>query len=297
MKKEKGQVIIILLLVILVVLAIGVAIVQKSLSDVSTSSKIEHSSRAFSAAEAGLESAFLLPEGTPTTINLGELGNQSNATVKISYSQPDLAGQALEYPPLTKADFAHFWLKSLDDDPLKDYNKLSFRVWFGSCEDPPCFDGSDQSEIKPAVEVSLIKKLADGTYVYYKSYLDSDPVRSNSFTKVQGAVGMCSSLGVEGLTTESATSLFYCRADVSGYTLGPGESLVLVRVRVLYSNEAQKVALGPSVSSDFLPPQAALFVSEGKSGEVIRRLRVLRVKDVVPPFFDFAIFSIGPIKK
>ena len=63
MKEQKGQVILILILVMTVGLAIGLSIVQKSLVDISTASKIEQSSRAYSAAEAGVERAFGRPGG------------------------------------------------------------------------------------------------------------------------------------------------------------------------------------------------------------------------------------------
>ncbi len=47
MNNQKGQLILILILVMTVALSIGLSIVQKSLVDVSTSSKVEQSSRAF----------------------------------------------------------------------------------------------------------------------------------------------------------------------------------------------------------------------------------------------------------
>ena len=58
MNNERGQIILVLVLVITVALAIGISVVQRSLSDISTSTKVEESSRAFSAAEAGIERAL-----------------------------------------------------------------------------------------------------------------------------------------------------------------------------------------------------------------------------------------------
>ncbi len=306
MKKSAGQVIIILLLVILVVLAIGVAIVQKSLSDVSTSSKIEHSSRAFSAAEAGLESALLLPVGSPTTINTGSLGNDSSAKVEVNFNLPDEQGQALEYPPFTKADFAHFWLKDPSPGGILDYDKNSFRIWFGNCQ-TPCWNVSDANNPKPAIEVVIVLKDGSGNYLSQRRYYDSDTSRDlPGFEKISNSnpndpKGYCTSNG-QGVFTTSSSSLtdlskFYCWVRVDQYK-SAGEPFI-ARVRILYSSQAQKVALEPTDNgvAHFLPPQAALISSEGISGDVVRRLRVLKVKDVVPPFFDFAIFSTGPIKK
>src|SRR5687768_11168985 len=102
MKKMKGQVILILLLVMTVGLAIGLSVIQRSLSDVTTASKIEQSSRAFSAAEAGIERAL---KGNCTDNNCVNLNNSSQAVVQDSGSVPAIATNgnqqiALEYPPI-----------------------------------------------------------------------------------------------------------------------------------------------------------------------------------------------------
>ena len=55
---QSGQIVIILLLLMLVILSIGLAVTQRTITNVSTSSQTEQSSRAFSAAEAGLEVQF-----------------------------------------------------------------------------------------------------------------------------------------------------------------------------------------------------------------------------------------------
>src|SRR3989339_1641784 len=75
-RRQAGQVILILILVMAVALAIGISVIQRSLSDISTSSKVEQSSRAFSAAEAGIEKAL---RGDATAVSFPE--NNSSATV------------------------------------------------------------------------------------------------------------------------------------------------------------------------------------------------------------------------
>ena len=61
---KKGQILLALILVMTVALAIGLSVIQKSLVDVSTSTKVEQSSMAFSAAEAGIERSL------PMALNL-----------------------------------------------------------------------------------------------------------------------------------------------------------------------------------------------------------------------------------
>ena len=57
--KQKGQVIIVLLLIILVSLSVGLAVVQNSLTDISTSTKTDQASRAFPLLRLVLKALYL----------------------------------------------------------------------------------------------------------------------------------------------------------------------------------------------------------------------------------------------
>src|SRR3989338_1010156 len=114
MRNERGQVVLILVLVMTVALAIGISVIQRSLSDVSTSSKVEQSSRAFSAAEAGIENKL---SGGTGSINFTE--NSSTAEVTGGDLVPVVPAVGtrqvpLEYPPLAKEEVAHVWLANPD---------------------------------------------------------------------------------------------------------------------------------------------------------------------------------------
>ncbi|MBI3486392.1 hypothetical protein HY025_05655 [Candidatus Daviesbacteria bacterium] len=294
MKNQTGQVIIILLLIILVALTIGVAIVQNSLSDVSTSTKTEQSSRAFSAAEAGIEQALITNTSGPVSLD-----NSSTADINVLLDLPANASTALEYPPITKADFAQFWLA----DPTTQatfFNGSSFQVYFGNCSQNPCEAVSD----KPAIEVdTVIKDSLTGNYRWDKQYFDSDGSRTNTnnFQKINGA-GCDNNMGggstINANTTNSPTSQFYCYVNVL-YSSVSTDIPILVRVRILYSSTAQKIALMPIPGNNGkgLPAQATTYTSVGKSGESIRQVKIFKEQNVVPYFFDFAIFSTAPITK
>lgn len=296
-KKQKGQVIIILLLIILVSLSIGLVVVQNSLTDVSTSTKTEYSSRAFSAAEAGLERALLL---TGDVANL-DLGNDANADVVARLDLPQ-GPEALEYPPITRADFAHFWFENPTGGG-QSYNEDGFMVYFGNCSKLKC--SSDfESDLKPAVEVNTVLEIPSDSQLYRWDKRNFDSVdRGNGFVKLESTGdSMCSDGGVlseTGGTTASANSKFYCMVKISGFKdlYGNDAKLKLARIRVLYSNSAQKVAVGPLPATSNLPPQASIYTATGTSGESVRRLEVFREKNVVPYFFDFAVFSTENIDK
>src|SRR5258708_9711539 len=84
---QNGQIVVVLVLVMLVALTIGLAITLRSVSDVTTSTQTEQSSRAFSAAEAGIERAIQDGPGAAQTSQFA-LDNQSNAQVTLSSNLP-----------------------------------------------------------------------------------------------------------------------------------------------------------------------------------------------------------------
>lgn len=276
MKNQKGQVILVLILVMTVALAIGISVIQRSISDVSTSSKVEQSSRAFSAAEAGIEKAIQSNSAITSPVNLG-----NNATIQdVQKNDIPQARQALEYPPLAKEEMAQVWLA----DPVTldaVYSQSSFNVYFGK---PNTSD-------KPAIEITIVS-LIGANYVPTKRFFDSDSNRasSNNFTPAS-----CTNPSIR-TNANTTDSQFYCVVSVSGYPYNGGAKPILVRIRLLYSSSSHPVAVGP-VSGSSLPVQARIFTSTGVSGLTQRKVQVFRLDKVVPPYFDYAIFSTGVINK
>lgn len=270
----------ILILVMTVALAIGLSVIQRSLSDISTSSKVEQSSRAFSAAEAGIEKAL---RNDFTGANFDEIN--ASATVFDSGSLP-AAGQALEYPPLGKEEVAQVWLADPKANlpsctaPYVCYGLSSFYVYFGT---PNTSD-------KPAIEVTVVSW--DGTrYVPTKRFFDSDSTRAstNGFTDVSSS---CTSNQMVRTNANTTDSKFYCKVTVDGYS--PAAPM-LARIRLLYSSTSHPVAIAPRDAS--FPLQARIFTSTGVAGDTQRKVQVFRLDKVVPPYFDYGIFSAGEIRK
>lgn len=283
---QDGQIVIILLLMMLVILSIGLAITQRTITNVTTSTQTEQSSRAFSAAEAGIERAIQGNSSTQTTVNVSLPGNESSATVSVSGDLP-VSTQALEYPPLSKEEIAQFWFAN----PVTlaaFYNNSTFKVYFGN---------ENGSTDKPALEVNVITQNG-GNYNSYKYYYDSNTVRAdqNIFNKVNCAGG--NSIN----TSESSNSQFYCQVDVPptptdrtgapSYTGTP----IMARIRFLYTNNKHKIAVNP-VGGGSLPPQAKTFTSTGTAGSAQKRIKVFRELYYIPHYFDFSVFSSGDIIK
>lgn len=306
MKNQNGQTIIILLLIMLVALSIGLAITQRSVVDLSSSNVAEQSARAFSAAEAGLEQA--IQQGT--TISNLNLGNQSSANVTISAGLPR-PHQALEYPPIGKKDEAQFWLADPYTLNAAYPAGANLNVYFGNV--PPDYTSPDN----PALEVDIITKNSSGTYVTTRGYYDtlSSRASTNGFTNLPSVSPATCPLNSSPpkINTSNSTGYnpsnpndpayqdrqFRCYVPI---TLPSGNTPIMIRARILYSNVSQPIAVQPDPTqvnnpAYSLPYQAKIYTSVGVSGNTQKRIQVFKLDSVVPPYFDFSIFSAGSINK
>lgn len=289
---QKGQILLILLLVMTVGLAIGLSVIQRSLTDVSTSSKLEQSTRALSAAEAGIERA--LEPNQPSSFQIPLTENNSNASVSNSGLLP-APNSPLEYPPLSKEEVAQFWLA--DPNPAQNlpkyYSQDTLDIYWGT----PGLSDSD----KAALELSVIYK--DNSANYGKKQYFFDPVtarRSNNNFADPSLSGNCN--GSNNFTGSNTT--YACRVTISGLSslVGASGELIMARARFLYTNVTQPLALSPTGgvcgnNSCSLPPQASVYTSTGSAGDAQRRVQLFRMDQVIPPYLDYAIFSAGDIVK
>ncbi|MCL4366050.1 pilus assembly PilX N-terminal domain-containing protein [Patescibacteria group bacterium] len=285
MVNEKGQVILILILVMTVALAIGVSIIQHSLSDISTSTQVEQSSRAFSAAEAGIEKAIQSGASISVPIDLG-----NNSTIdKVQVEDAPAATQALEYLPLVKEELAQVWLARPSDLAVA-YAGGTLDIYWGE----PGITGIN----KPAIEITVVYQDSLNAYQSKKYLLDQDAnTRSNGFT----AVTTCPSSPAISTSLSPTPKTFMCQQSIdvsSTYLCGNStclSKLILLRARLLYNNTAQPFAVRPT--SGVLPIQAKQLTSVGISGNTQRVVRVFRLEGVVPQYFDYGVFSVGQINK
>lgn len=278
---EQGQVVLVLLLTMLVGLGIGLAVTQKSITDVTTSTQTEQASRAFSAAQAGLERALLNPAPS-VVINKTELDNKSSASVTVNANQPVVgAGTPLEFPGVISDTIGQVWLAN-PATIAAYYTQNNVNLYFG-----------DESAAElPAAEIVAIVKNGSN-YVATRTYIDTNNSRTaqNGFTNCPG--------NPAAITTTSGTGRdFKCLVNIPLSTGTP----IMIRVKLLYTTTGQNVAVAPvnfpcggSLSCE-LPPQASIFTSTGLSGQSQKTLQVFKTTEV-PYLFDYAIFSAADLAK
>ncbi len=303
MKNQQGQVILILVLIMTVALAIGISVVQRSLSDIATSSKVEQSSRAFSAAEAGIEKALT---GDYSGVDF-TAENNSMAVVSANNLIPAIpAGfnrqDPMECPPkdskLAKEDIAQIWLAdpgaNLPTCAAADncYKQNSLDVYWG---DPAAAASGDQA----ALEVTVVN-YEGGQYKSDKWYLDQisrDPDNGFDYPDQTTKGDPISCPGNIQMTYADGTvsTVYQCKKTIS---LLPNP--ILLRARMLYNSASQPFAVqavGTCGKDCSVPPQATIMVSTGTAGQTQRKIQVCQTQKVVPPYFDYAVFSAGSINK
>src|SRR3989344_7210327 len=195
---QRGQVIVILLLLMLAALSIGLAVTQRSVTDVTTSTQTEQSSRAFSAAEAGLEKALSgsLDQGSFS------LDNNSSSNIQASAWLPQDSGTGIEYPPIGRETTAPLWFTDSKDQGIF-YTGDSAWLYFGNPN-----AGSENDS--PAVEVEVVM-LASGKFYSQTYFYDSDSTRvaGNGFKPVSCTGNAVLSKGILGNNHE-----FYCKVQI-----------------------------------------------------------------------------------
>lgn len=297
--RSGGQALVIVLLSLAVVLTIVLFILARSTTDIAVSTGSAEATRAFSAAEAGVENALVV--GTNTNPNFGNNSSYVATVTGFAENSPDFI-----YPiPMNSGDSMTTWFVSHDSD-----GNLS-------CNNLPCFAGTvmyvcwgDPSKVSnaatdPAIEVSVFYETSPMDISTLKiARLTADPRQSrtpaNNF-EWQGIGNSCPSGG------SYAHSKLYTFANRGIAATLPG-NLLFARIRMFYNTDTVQplaVTVRGSTSANnnayiTLPSQGQNIDSTGNaggSGGSNRRVNVFQGWPEPPEVFDFAVYSSTGLTK
>lgn len=304
---NSGQALLVILISMAAVLTMVLSISSRTISEIENVTYEEDAARAFSAAEAGVEEALLRglvgPYGNSNLDGNNTVGFDVNVTT-------DSTDDRFNNPRAIKAgESVTFWFVSHDGDDLFCGECLLSKHIKRLCWGDPNAT-YDASNVAPAVEVSVYydsnPPLAiGGNFRDVKvARMAFDPIsarRSNNKFKATNG-GTCDigdktyPFRVNNLSFSSAVNDFAigdCARDDAG-------CLLLAKVRVLYSNEPQKVGMvvhtQPAPAS-VMPAQGLTIESTGAANESTRKVRVLQTFPEPPGVVDATLFSNGPINK
>lgn len=288
---QKGQALLIILLILAVGATLVLSLVSRTVTEVAITTKEQESSRAFSAAEAGIEEALLDARTGSFTGSL--TGESYSVTVNA------LSG-GTEYAPAQKlfaGDTFPLWFVSHADDGSL------------TCNGNQCFTGSAiemcwgeqgidaNSATSPAIELVVFYASTPGRYETVKiarAALDPNASRRASNGFAAPDPGNC--------TVASKQYAFQKRINFSDLGIpassyGAQNGLQLARIRFIYNDDrAHGVGIKTEGGRE-LPAQGKKIESTGNTQEATRKIRVFKLWPDLPPIFDFAVFSTTGLVK
>lgn len=276
-KYQTGQVALIALMVLTVATTVGLSLVSRTTTDVSVSTSIEDSTRAFSAAEAGIEETLKSGIASSNTTIDSSFGVSYSVAVTPVAAK---VGAPFVFPQKTqKENTETVWLvnhladgSAIVETPTYTANTI-FVCW-------------SQESTTPAIVVSVLYKTSGGVYQTAKAAYDPDSTRRtvNNFSAPTALTGGCS-----GTNTTYRTRINFSGLGIASAT----DTIIALRIRPVYNDTL--IAIAPSQD---LPLQAKRIQSEGKTNSGVNRKIIVYQQFRTPdPIFDFAVFSQGSFSK
>lgn len=268
MKRNSGQVVLMLVLITIVGLTIGLSLISRTITDIRISSQIEQSGRAFSAAEAGVENALKASViGGPTqTVTL------PGASGSYSVTQVGGTTAVVSFPVTSPGEVQTLWLSDHNADGTLNESSGNYSP---SASLDICW-GTDLN-ITPALAVNLFYKSGTTYKVVRGAYDQNAASRGNGFAAVDSAGSYCSSNFRFKKTITPTTD----------FGLAGSDKLLFLRVTPVYENAV--FAVSPSAN---LPAQGKVITSVGQTDTgVVRKIQVTQGYNVLPAILDFALFG------
>jgi len=272
-KSMQGQVVIVVILIMLVISLIMLAVASRSVTDLTISRTSDDSARAFSAAEAGIESAVAEITKRTSDNTLGSVGLPTATNEQLpssgatySYTAEEVSGaKAYLSPTQLTADIQSFqvYLANKSDlSPVYTAGSICL-LW-----------GNEQAADNPTIEASAIYKNGTTWSVVRKQYNGDDGTCASRKTVLKAD----NNLGVDRK---------FKFAHLFDYG---GSNAILLRLRLINS-PATSHYVGVYPQSGSLPVQGYKISSTGKSGTSTRKVEVFQAYPALAGIFDFALYN------
>lgn len=269
---SRGQVLLITLLVLTVASTIALSLIGRATIDLSISNQLEESTRAFNAAEAGIESALKTGVGTQGAVTLS-----SGVTYDVSINDIGGASGVYQVGHKTSENTTEtLWLvehtadgSSLIETPFYTDTTLNF-----------CWSQEVSPDPAPAIEITVLyKESTDASYQVARVAWDPDAAtRNNNFDNT-------------GITTNGCGLGYYGKLlDFTTLGITPTlDTILSLRVKPYYSGAT--FAVNP-VGVSVIPKQGHLIQSVGATGTGVTRKVIVYQQYRAPlSVFDSVIHS------
>lgn len=279
---SEGQALIIILLVLAVASTIVLSLISRTTTDIAITTKEKEASRAFSAAEAGVEEALVggpssgtLPGGETYQVQVGAV---AEGATDFPIPQKLLAGETLPV-----------WFVSHADDGTL------------TCSGKPCFAGSTiklcwgdegtdpNSSTAPALEVAVLYAATPGNYGTIRvarTPYDPNSARRSSNNFSAPDTGSCT---ISGVNYAFGKNVNFSDLGIPSSVYNTANGLQTARLRLFYNTDSSH-SVGVNVGNP-LPAQGTRIESTGLAEQSTRKVEVFELYPDLPPIFDFAVFG------
>ncbi len=275
MKKQRGQVLLLVVLTMVVALTVGLSIASRVVTELKISKQNEESQRAFQAAEAGIQQT--LKQGS----NISSRDLDNNAELSTIIDNSTTQGLAIDVNtgiPVDQDTGADVWLSVYNPDitasftsPM-DASGAGVDIYWGSSTQTNCTVPPGDT-IVPALEVAILQ--GPTNFPTIKKYLFEDPGCGNSRIPV----------GYDAATPGSflrGTETYSYKANIK-FTSG-----LVMKVIPIFNSTIIRVE---SLTTPF-PNQGSVVTAKGKSGETARQIRYYTSLPQLPiEVFPYSIIS------
>jgi len=277
-QKSSGVILLIITAIMAVALTIGILTISRSVTDIRISQKEEESARAFSVAEAGIEQA--LQTGLEGPVEVGGItANVSRRTLgeSTTFVFPDKVEQG-EAKTLWLVE--HEPTSGLPDPTVAGaYEGKALSLYWGNEFGQP----ADQDET-PALEAAVFYETG-GHFEVARYAFDPNSARTSTnhfeITEV-------------GKTIEGHDFPFKATLDPL-----PAGTLYAVKIKLIYNNEVQSLAVEDVGGDDSFPSQGECWDSVATvfeaGNQITRRIEHCQPYQSPPGIFDYVLFSEGDL--
>lgn len=273
--KQSGQILLITLLVLTVASVIGISVVGRATTDTAISRQVEESSRAFSAAEAGIEQALKTGSGSTTVVLSPDL------SVSVAVASVGGAIGLYEFPQQAKkGETLTLWLVDHNTSGAIVETPTYRNSWIEVC-------WSTGSTLPALIATVLYRESNNNTYRTLKLALDPDASRraSNNFAPPVAMNGGC------GATTGTTYRHRINFNNINGSVNPNNDTLIMLRLRPVYADA--KIAVN---AQGRIPFQGRRIESTGTTqGGVNRKVVVYQEYRAPSTVFDAALYSQNSI--
>lgn len=301
MRGMQGQILVLVLLIVVVSLAVGLAVATRNLTNIRTSTQAEHSQRAFTAAEGGVESTLSNLNKVAEAIETGNAGTTgcTNVQMKVSATCPlpsSVTGSGVN---------ANVSASNVVVKEIKSYEKT---IKLGDVAQVNLANTSSEFNVQWIKSGDLTPASMEFTFICTNDASVSCPLQVDNvqmnITKLANTYGRHSVAFTSGA---SGTGFSPCVIDTTPGTLFsckenikmPGSpKALLLRMKPLWNDVTVRIAPTQADANNF-PVQIFEITSTATTDTgLTRKIQVTRdALPVMPAIFDYVLYSGQDINK